>query len=337
LYKKQPNQHEKVRKIIDQCLVHVKNLLQLIANEVDLKNPTADQIILNSSLKVRTLIGILKMKFNSPSREKDLQCLLFVQRRFTAKCLYHLLKRYAEAEPDFPIKPDFLVGVNSVIPESIEDVLSLSMNKFAVERFKMKQTNCICASSVLEEGIDLQMCNLVIMYDFPTTFRSYIQTKGRARTANSDYIVMLPISKAEAFLTKHCRYGKIDQNLKKILIGKACDRALCEVGIEKERLEQWEPLITEKRALLNNISAVALLNRYVSRWANTNLLWTRKDMGPGKIFAILELPPQAKLKQAIISDPFDDIKLAKQNAAFKACQQLYEIGQLDQNLMPYYC
>lgn len=336
LVKKQPQQHRKILEIVDMCLEYVKELLTMIEDEIDVKNLSASEMMLNSSLKVRTLVAILKKKFNEPNREADLQCLVFMKRRFTAKCFYHLLKRYSELEADFPIKADFVVGVNSELPESIDDILNSNYNKFAIERFRLKESNCICTSSVLEEGMDLQACNLVVMYDFPTTFRSYQQTKGRARSVQSDYIVLLPASTSAAFLSKRDQYDAIDVNLKRILIGKTCDRELSVEGIERERLEQWRPLITERRALLNNISSVALLNRYVSRFANANVLYDRKDFGPAKVQAIIRLPVQTKINHPIKSDFFDDIKTAKQNAAFKACQKLYEIGELDENLMPKY-
>lgn len=336
LVKKQLNQNREILKIVDVCLKYVKELMETIEDEVPeimSNNVTAASIVLNSSSKVRALIEILKAKFgNQPG---DLQCLVFVQRRFTAKCLYHFFKRYAELDPNFPIKPDFVVGINAELPESIDEILSLNENHLAIEKFRKKLTNCVFTSSVMEEGMDLQSCNLVVMYDQPRTFRSYIQSKGRARTKDSDYIVLLPKSDLK-FLVKRDEYAEIDVTLKKTLIGKTCDRALSEDGIDKERLEVWDPLITKKDALVNNISAVALLNRYVSRWANANCLFDRLDIGPGKIVVSVQLPWQSKIKQLIRSDEFDDIKLAKQNAAFKACQELYKIGELDENLMPKY-
>lgn len=164
-----------------------------------------------------------------------------------------------------------------------------------------------------------------------------MQSKGRARIAGADYIVLLPKATAARLVSKFNEYNQIDKKLKTILIGKTCDRQLSEEGIEKEREEVWDPMITVERALLNNISSVALLNRYVSRFANANVLYDRQDLAPGKIVAIVHLPPQTKIHHAIRSDPFDDIKLAKQNAAFKACKELHEIGELDSNLMPKYC
>lgn len=87
---------------------------------------------------------------------------------------------------------------------------------------------------------------------------------------------------------------------------------------------------------MNNISSVALLNRYVSRFTNANGLFERRDIGPGKYVAIVRLPIESGIHLPIESDIFDDIKLAKQNVAFKACKALHDIGQLDTNLMPSY-
>lgn len=76
----------------------------------------------NLSPKMKTLIGVLKTKFTNPDRIRDYQSLVFVKRRFSAKCLYWVIKNYAELDCDFPIVPDFVVGVNSELPEQIDNV-----------------------------------------------------------------------------------------------------------------------------------------------------------------------------------------------------------------------
>lgn len=339
LFKRQPNLERKVKEVLNFCLEEVAALEEMIKEYVDFDDEdlTSQMIIEYSSAKVKSLIGILMTKFNGKSENEDFQSLVFVSRRCTAKCLYHLVKRYCELDRSVAgIKPDFVVGVNGTIPESISEVLSANNNEFAIERFRMKETNLIFASSVLEEGMDLQSCNLVIMFDYPLTFRAYIQSKGRARSKTSDYIVLVPSTKAVSFLSNRNKYDRIDRDLKKILITKTCDRKLNTEEVERERVDEWDPLITKKQALLNNISSVALLNRFVQKYGNPNLLFERKDYGPGKIKAILKLPPQTKIYELIESDFFPDIKLAKQHAAFKACLRLYEIGELDEHLLPDY-
>ncbi|KAG5684812.1 hypothetical protein PVAND_014025 [Polypedilum vanderplanki] len=337
LIKKKPGQNKTFLEVVNKCIDYVDELMTLLDEEKDFKNLSLIKILQNISPKMRALILLLKMQFNIQKSIKNLQCLLFVTRRYSAKCLYWVLKKYAEYDKEFRIIPDFVVGINSEIPESIEDALSQNFNNLALKRFRDRETNLICASSVLEEGIDLQMCNLVIMFDYPTTFRCYLQTMGRARIRNSNYIVLLEDNNVPNFLKKRDEMHAIDKELKRILVTKTIDRVITKEDIEREQMEAWEPLITENRALVNSISSIALLNRFVSRYANANLLWSRQDYGVGRVVAILILPSQLDLDNYIIrSDQMPDIKTAKQHAAFKACEILHEKGYLDSNLIPSY-
>ncbi|CAO1407677.1 unnamed protein product [Diamesa hyperborea] len=333
--KKNPQQHHKIHEIASYCIDKTKDLIKMIEETLVLEHLTTDKILKNLSSKMKTLIGVLKTKFTNPDRLVDFQSLVFVKRRFSAKCLYWVIKNYAELDGDFPIIPDFVVGVNSELSEQIEFVDVNYCSKETLNRFRNHETNVIFTSSVLEEGIDLQMCNLVVMYDKPDTFRTYVQTKGRARIRNSDYIVLLESCNVTKFLLKRDLYDEIDRNIKKVLIGKTCDRMLNDEDIEKERLEVWTPFITQKEhSVVNNVSSVSLLNQYISKYTNMNKIWERIDLPSQKVIAVLTLPRQSKIYEPIHSDVMDDVKLAKQNAAFKACQMLYEIGQLNENLKP---
>ncbi|CAH9137221.1 unnamed protein product [Cuscuta epithymum] len=60
-----------------------------------------------------------------------------------------------------------------------------------VEEFRKGMVNIIVATSILEEGLDVQNCNLVIRFDPSTTVCSFIQSRGRARMQNSDFILMV--------------------------------------------------------------------------------------------------------------------------------------------------
>jgi endoribonuclease Dicer len=114
-----------------------------------------------ASAKLRTLIALLeKISGTMDDPANKLKALVFVQRRYTSKCLYHIIRRYAEATLDCHMRPDFIVGHNNALPESIEAILQTKNNKKTLDKFKKNETNLICASSVLEEGIDLQMCNV---------------------------------------------------------------------------------------------------------------------------------------------------------------------------------
>lgn len=53
------------------------------------------------------------------------------------------------------------------------------------------QVNIIVATSILEEGLDVQSCNLVVRFDPSSTVCSFIQSRGRARMHKSEYILMV--------------------------------------------------------------------------------------------------------------------------------------------------
>lgn len=55
----------------------------------------------------------------------------------------------------------------------------------------MKQVNIVVATSILEEGLDVPNCNLVVRFDPSATVSSFIQSRGRARMRNSDYLLMV--------------------------------------------------------------------------------------------------------------------------------------------------
>ena len=56
--------------------------------------------------------------------------------------------------------------------------------------------NLLVATSVLEEGIDVPQCNLVVRFDFPAEFRSYVQSRGRARSKKAEYVLMSDVREA---------------------------------------------------------------------------------------------------------------------------------------------
>lgn len=62
---------------------------------------------------------------------------------------------------------------------------------FFFHSFRKGVINIIIATNILEEGIDIQDCNIVIMFDDIKTFRSYIQSKGRTRMKGGEYILLI--------------------------------------------------------------------------------------------------------------------------------------------------
>lgn len=181
-----------------------------------LSKENRSKVLTNSTPKVQKLLTFLK-QYVEKNGGKEMKALIFVKRRTTAKCLSHIIRRFAIARPKaLEISPDFMVGNNSKMPDSIESILCNKGNRKALDRFKQGEINLIVSTSVLEEGIDIQECNVVICYDTPDTFRSYVQCKGRARMANSQYVIMSPVGQSAKLENKMKEWMLINETLKKV-------------------------------------------------------------------------------------------------------------------------
>ena len=80
------------------------------------------------------------------------------------------------------IKPLFTMGQasgrSSLLKES--KILNMKQNEI-MEQFRSEQGLCnlLIATSVLEEGIDIPVCNVIIRFDKIRTYCDYVQTKGK--------------------------------------------------------------------------------------------------------------------------------------------------------------
>ena len=61
-----------------------------------------------------------------------------------------------------------------------------------LDNLRQGSKNLIIATSVLEEGIDVSACNVVICFERPPNLKAFIQRRGRARKSRSKYVLMFP-------------------------------------------------------------------------------------------------------------------------------------------------
>lgn len=171
-----------------------------------------EQIERFSSDKILKLIKIFR-EYPQKSNE-ELCAIIFTKRRFTAKILYHILDGLGNT-PEFKhIKCDYMVGYNNNPYNSTRETLFLTKkNKQVIDAFKNKEINVIVSSSVLEEGVDVQKCTLVIRYDLPEDYRGYIQSKGRARHKTSLYYMMVEKNEFSKFIIKYKEFQDVEESL----------------------------------------------------------------------------------------------------------------------------
>lgn len=131
---------------------------------------------------------------NYHQNDPDALCgLIFCNSKFVAKILFSLLYEISKNDPDL----DFLMVQYTVdraadpLTETKQAENEHRKQEEVLKRFRMHSCNLLIGTSVLEEGIELPKCNLVIRWDPPTNYRSYVQCKGRARAQQAYHVIMV--------------------------------------------------------------------------------------------------------------------------------------------------
>ncbi|OMO99607.1 hypothetical protein CCACVL1_03710 [Corchorus capsularis] len=253
---------------------------------------------------------------------KEMRCIIFVERVITAIVLQSLLCELLPKHNSW--KTEYIAGSNS----GLQSQTRKKQNEI-VEEFRKGVVNVIVATSILEEGLDVQSCNLVIRFDPSATVCSFIQSRGRARMQNSDYLLML---KTEDIST-HTR-------LKNYLASGDIMRkeSLCHASqpcspLRNDLSDEECYRVASTGAYMNLSSSVGLLYFYCSRlpadgyFKPTPRCVIDKDRG----ICTLHLPKSCPIQTVSVQG---DVKTLKQKACFEACKQLHKIGALKDNLVP---
>lgn len=119
--------------------------------------------------------------------------LLLCNSIFTAKILFSFIYEMTKHDPDLKYLSVQYTGpkVADPITESKQFENEHRKQEEVLKRFRMHSCNLLIGTSVLEEGIELPKCNLVIRWNLPTTYRSYVHCKGRARAQRAFHIIMV--------------------------------------------------------------------------------------------------------------------------------------------------
>ena len=172
--------------------------------------------------KVKKLLSCLTQQLGTritgSRKRKDMLGIVFVERRMTALLLTRILNALKVNDPRLArIKCAYVVGQNDArMSTTVRRETHMNVNKQheVLENFRKEKINLLVATSVVEEGIDVPQCNLVIRFDFPPNIRSYIQSKGRARAKPSKYILMIEDEKQGKALTDLRGYQVVEIELR---------------------------------------------------------------------------------------------------------------------------
>lgn len=136
--------------------------------------------------KANLLIDLLEKEYTS-----EFTGIIFAQQRSTVTMLAHLISKHPRLK-DIIVPGAFLgdsgyAGRRSTITE-LHDTKT---QKGSIDDLRSGKKNLLIATSVLEEGIDVSACHLVVCFDAINNLRSFIQRRGRARKERSKFVIFL--------------------------------------------------------------------------------------------------------------------------------------------------
>lgn len=279
-------------------------------------------------------------------KPEHLSAIIFVDQRYVAYSLSLMIKSIRQWEPKFKfMNSDYVVGASGQNLASSDNQGLHKRQTEVLRKFHRSDINVLIATSVLEEGVDVKQCNVVIKFDRPTDMRSYVQSKGRARKIGSRYVVLVDqkdISACDSDLKDFQQIEKILLSRHRTVNNPTEDDSLdLELGDVDDLMA---PYVVEKTgATIKMSNAIALVNRYCSklpsdiftRLVPTSIIKPIEDRGVTKYCAELLLPINSPIKHAIVlKDPMPSKKAAQMAVALEACRQLHLKGELDDNLLP---
>ena len=269
---------------------------------------------------------------------RTFKCIVFVQERITAFTLAWLIESSFQTLDRDELRTKAVVGAGK---SSLGSHLSTSKFDEIISEFRDGQFGILVATNVIEEGIDIPDCGVVISFDGLISPTVYVQVKGRARTKNGRFIVLLANDEddsAKAFI--QARYGAAVM----ASVAKGYNPEFPNGNKEKKRTvfsnegeKKLHSLTT--RARIGATEARGLLNRYCNmRYFGTDgktlsPVYTTMENELGFI-ATVKLPVGCRVEFGYCTDPQRSAILAIREAALDAYRNLYRIGEVDAHLLP---
>lgn len=316
-------------------------------------------ILRRTSDKVDKLVDVLlgeKAFFEGLGMEY--RGLVFVTRRDAVLALTAVLARHPRTA--------HVLNVGSLLGESgnsrrrsfldiTRRLLRLPANK-TLDAFRIGDLNLIVATSVAEEGLDIQACCNVVRWDPPANMVSWTQSRGRARQERSSFIVMLSDSLARAADVR--RWAELEHRMTVLYNTNQELRALMadDSRLEDDDTDDLRFTVEATGAILTGNSAIehivhfcsilpypgqgnhsALFDidppDYPSEW---HAVGGPRELYTGPYGCTLTLPKLVDPRFRVFSTPcIHPTKIkARRHVAFQAYRTLFDNGLLNEHLLP---
>ena len=302
------------------------------------------------SPKLDQLISFLVKEDNA-----EFSGLIFVRQRATVIAMTELLSIHPETKDRFQCASYVGLSNSGSRKQTIGELLDIRAQRETLTDFRNGNKNLIIATDVLEEGIDITACRLVVCYDSPPNLKSFVQRRGRARQKKSKFAIM--VANDDMSPTFH-NWQKLEEEM--IRAYQDDSRRLKELS-DLENISEDVPdrfrvsstgyvaaehydieLIGEHRALLSAEMAVAHLYHFCAllppqQYVDLRPAFTfMSDIDTGLITGAVVLPNclSPLVRYTTGRSSWRTEHAAMKDAAFQAYMALYREGLVNDNLLP---
>ena len=195
--------------------------------------------------KVEKLIEVLLEEYSA--EHHGFSGLVFVEQRVAVAAVAQIISQHPRTRHIF--KTGTMVGSSDGSfkrMKFLHDII-IGRQTNTLRDFRTGEKNLIIATSVIEEGLDVQDCHLVVCLDLPKNLKSFVQRRGRARREDSSYVLMFSHSDArikqfqEAEQEMIRMYSDPDRELQKVNETKDEEELECEKYTMKVERTQYLP------------------------------------------------------------------------------------------------
>lgn len=270
--------------------------------------------------------------------EDSTVCLVFVRERTTASILAEVIASHPVAQKKYP-KVGVMAGTSQFSARK-RDVWDLFRGgDRSLEQFRAGNLNLLITTSVLEEGIDVPSCNLVICFDKPSNLKSFIQIRGRAREKNSRLIVLL-----DSVAPERTEWEYLEALMKQQYEDQERELKKLEETEESEESSTEAYLVDATEARLDHDNAKSHLSHFCSILCPGPFIDSRPDYitvpvddaDPPTLETTVYLPSYipVAVRRAKSKNSWKSVKNSTKDAAFQAYVALHKAGLVNDHLLP---
>lgn len=284
--------------------------------------------------KARRLINQLMTPPDDP------RCIVFAQERATVSMLYELLKASPEISERYRIGAIVGTSNHNNKRRNMYELSSNVADLSVLNRFRSGELNLVIATSVLEEGIDVPACNLVICFDRITSFKAFIQRRGRARMQESRLVLFWGNEYQQA-----SQWESMESQIQQVYEDQ--NREWQRIEYLEQQQDDEEKMffqvestgarvgVDDSKQHLEHFCRILAPSEFVD--GRPDYIIDRDNNGGPTLSATVVLPSfvPANVRRATSRTRHATEKNATKDAALQAYIALYREGLLNENLLPF--